>query len=216
MNYNLVVILSFTIAIAAIIGLVKFRRIDAVYYSFIFLMWLGLINEIVSFIVIRSKHSNAINSNIYVLLEAVLIVWFFNRQALFDASKKLFKWLILFYVLAWTLENTWMSSIKKFNSYFIVVYSFATVLMSITQINRLFYRERRMMLSNSVFLICIGFILFYTCKVLIEVFWIYGLNSSKEFRFQVYRIMTFVNVIVNLIFAFAVLWMPKKQEYTLL
>jgi hypothetical protein len=62
----------------------------------------------------------------------------------------------------------------------------------------------------------IGFIAFFTCKILIEIFWVYGLNSSRDFRVEVYRIMTFINLTVNLIYAITLIWMPAKREYTLL
>ena len=216
MDYNLVVIFSFSIVLAGIIGLFRFKKISLIYYSFIFLLWFGFLNEVISFILIKSNHSNAINSNIYVLLESVLIVWFFKTQTLFERAKKVANWMILFYIVIWCAQNFYFSSIINFSSYFTIVYSFITVLMSINLINRLISNEKGRIFRNSAFLICIGFILFYTCSVLIEIFWIYGLNSSLEFRFHVYRVMTFINLIVNLIYALAVLWIPKKREYTLL
>lgn len=216
MNPNLVAILSFSIAIAGIIGCVRFKKIDPAYYSFLFFVWLGLVNEIVSFILISVIHSNVVNSNIYVLLESMLLVWFFRTQALSEKPKKIFNWLFVIFILGWTFENFFMSSIHQFNSYFTVIYCFTTVLMSINLVNRLISNEKKLILRNPAFLICVCFILFFTCKALIEIFWIYGLNASKEFRIQVYDIMTFVNLIVNLIFALAVLWMPRKREYTLL
>ena len=83
-------------------------------------------------------------------------------------------------------------------------------------INRLIPEERGKLVKNSIFLVAIGFIAFYTFNSLIEIFWVYGLNASKDFRAGVYRIMTYINLIVNLIYAIAVLWIPRKREYTLL
>ena len=83
-------------------------------------------------------------------------------------------------------------------------------------INRLILDERSGLIKNSVFLITIGFIVFFTYKILIEIFWVYGLNASRDFRVEVYRIMTYINLAINLIYALAVLWIPKKREYTLL
>lgn len=216
MNYTLAAIFSFSIGIAGIIGVIRFNKINPIFYPFIFLIWLGLVNEIISFLLIRSGYSNAVNSNIYVLLESILIAWFFKYQGLFNEKYWNFAGVIILLVTLWVVQNFIISSIHRFTSYFNVVYSFIIVLMSIHLINRLIIREKRMIVRNPIFIICIGFILFYLCAVLIEIFWIYGLNSSKEFRFQVYQIMTIINLIVNLIYALAVLWIPRKQEYTLL
>lgn len=216
MNYNLIAIFSFSIGVPGITGLLRFRKIDASYYPFIFSLWLGLVNEVTSFLLIRQGYSNAINSNIYVLLESVLLLFFFKQQGLFRRHPGFFNGLLSLYIVLWVSENFLLSQIRKFDSYFIVVYSFSTVLMSISLLNNLIDSERKAIWRNAAFLIVVGFILFYTCTVLIEIFWVYGLNASRSFRFQVYRIMTFVNLFVNLIYTIAVLWMSRKREYTLL
>lgn len=216
MSPTLSAIISFSIAIPSIIGVLRITIIHRAFYPFLILLWMGLLNEIISYIVIKSGHSNAINSNAYVLIESLLFVWFFKSQGLFANRRKNEIKIIFLLVGLWGFENLYLSSIRQFSSYFIVVYSFIIVLMSINMINLLISKVKRRFIKNSTFLICIGLILFYTCATLIEVFWIYGLNSSKEFRFQVFEIMTFVNLAVNLIYAIAVLWMPRKREYTLL
>lgn len=215
MGHTVVAIMSFSIVFAAIIGLVRFKKIDQSYYPFIYIIWLGLANEILSFFLIRTRFSNAVNSNIYVLLEAVLLLWFFQAQSLFKKARYLLLILVIFYILTWAGENFWFSSIRLFSSYFIVFYSFVTVILSIHLINTLLSKTARSILKNAAFQLSIGLILFFTCKILIEIFWIYGLNSSRSFRLQVYRIMTFVNLFVNLLFAAAILWIPRRQEFTL-
>lgn len=216
MSQTLVAISGFSIALAAIFGAFRFRQIGSGYYSFIILAWIALANETISFLLIRAGHSNAVNSNIYVLLESLLILYFFHEQGLLRGKTRLVAILWTGYIVLWITENFFLSSLNRFHSYFIIAYSFITVLLSINQVNRLISSEKGMLLRNACFLICIGFILFNTCKVLIEIFWVYGLNASREFRIQVYRIMAWVNLLVNLIFAIAVLWIPRKREYTLL
>jgi hypothetical protein len=206
--------LSYAVAIAAIIGLVRIRVIDRAYYPFILLLWVALLTEITGTIVIRLYRTNAINSNIYVLLESVLILWFFRRLKLF--SKTFFAWLMTIFILAWIAENFIIFSITTFQSYFRVFYSFVIVLLSIHMINKLFSEERRKLIKNPVFLIMITFIVFFTYKTLIEIFYIYGLDASDEFKIQVYRIMPYINLTANLLYAIAVIWIPRKQEYTLL
>lgn len=216
MNHFLVVFFSYSIVLAAIIGLIRFNKLDKAYIPFILLVWAGLFNEIISTVSINLLRSNAVNSNIYVLLEAMLILWFFKNLKLFEKRKNLFYLIAFFYILLWVTDNFYFSSITQFSSYFGIGYSIITVLMSTQVINKLFLEEKARLNKNAVFVIMIGFIVFFTYKALIEIFWVYGLNASTSFRLQVYRIMSYINLSVNLMFALAILWIPRKREYTLL
>jgi hypothetical protein len=216
MSYEIIDLLSYSVAIAAIIGLVRINKIDRTFIPFIILMFLGLLNESLSSFLIRKGYSNAINANIYSLLEAILITIFFRKLGLFDRAKKMYSWLLLLFIAVWVTENFIISKITVFNSYFNITYSFAVVLMSITMINRVIIEAKKGLLTSPVFLICIGFTIFFIYTALIEIFWVYGLNSSPEFSTSVYRIMTYINLLVNLIYALAILWIPRKREYILL
>ena len=215
MNYAFIEYASYSIGIASFIGLVRFRKIDQAYYPFIILLWVGSLNELVNTLVINAGYSNAINSNLYILFESMLILWFFKRQHLFQQQPKLVWIFVTLYAAAWLTELS-LFSIRHFISYFTILYSFITVLMSISMINRLLMSERKLVIKHPLFIICVGFILFFTVAVLVETFWAYGLGSSKQFGMQVYRIQSYTNLITNFIFVFAVLWIPRKQVYTLL
>jgi hypothetical protein len=216
MNHTVVEILSYSIGIAAIAGLVRFRQLDQAYYPFIILLWTGLLNEIISTVSINLFYSNAVASNIYVLLESLLALVFFEKLHLFKKRKVLYPMLAALFITCWSIENFFMTGIGHFGSYFRILYSFAIVLMSIHTTNNLILEEKGMLIRNPVFLIMIGFIAFFTYKILIEIFWVYGLNASRDFRVEVYRILTYINLSVNLIYAITLIWMPGKREYTLL
>jgi hypothetical protein len=87
--------------------------------------------------------------------------------------------------------------------------------MSIAVLNILLTRERKSLLSHPVFLFCISFIIYYFYKVLVEAFWVYGLNSGKGFRMRVYAILMYINAFTNIMYAIAILWIPKRQRFTL-
>ena len=212
---NLIVVFSFSIAIAAIIGWIRFKKMNPTYYPFVICIWIGFLNEIISYFVIRSGHSNAINNNIYVLVEAILFTLQFKRWGLFQYNKWLFPLLIVLFIITWLAQNFYLSRISFFRSEFRILYSFALVLMSISQLNKILSREKKSLLKNSIFLICIGFILYYTYKIIVEAFWVYGLNNSRDFRNNVYLIMAYINLISNLIYAMAILWTPAKHRFSL-
>lgn len=216
MNFTLVQILSYAVGIAAILGLVYSRRIDRAFFPFIFFLWAGFLNEIISTICISVYRTNAINSNIYVLLSSLLVLWQFKGWGLFKRNNWVFPSLVFLFIGCWIIDSFFIGRINRFNPYYRIFYSFTIVLMSIQMINRLFSTQKKQLIRNSIFLICICFIVFFTYKALIEIFWVYGLNSTRDFRVEVYRIMTYINLTVNLIYAIAILWMPRKQESLLL
>jgi len=215
MSFTLVDIFSYAVAIAALIGLARLFKIDRAYWPFILLLWVALLNEALGTFFIRVFHSNAVNSNIYVLLESLLLLWFFERVGLFQRKRRFFYFFLAAFTVGWVVENLIIFTITEFHSYFRVFYSFVIVLMSIDMINRLFSVEKKKLIKHPLFLILVGFIAYFTYKALVEIFWIYGLNAGREFRIEVYRIMVYVNLAVNLLYAIAVLWIPRKREYIL-
>ena len=214
MNHSLVMIFSFSIIVPAIIGIIRFNMINRIYFPFILCIWVGLLNELISELLIDYFHvSNSVNTDIYCLIEALLYTWLFRNLNLFINAKQ-YILLMGFLCAAWLTDNFFISKITGFDSYFTIVYSLMIVLMSITILNRLIVQQINL-LANSTFLICASLIIYFTLMALMEIFWLYGLNSSSTFRLNIYRIMAYINLSVNLIFALAILWMHRKQEFTL-
>jgi len=214
MHFWLVTILNLCILIPAVLGCIRYSKINRVYYPVVYCIWIGAIIEVISHLFILSGYSNAVVSNIYVLVESILLSWQFKNWGIFDKRKYLFTWLIPLFLATWCLENFVFSKIIYFSSYFRIVYSFIIVIMSIIIINRLIVTERKSLLKNSTFLICIAFVFYYTLKVIVEAFWLYGLNDN-QFSTNLYDIAIFTNFFANLIYSVAILWMPNKQRFTL-
>lgn len=215
MNYQLSVIFSFSITIAAVIGWIRFKKINPTYYPFLICVWVGLLNEILSYIIAHTGHSTAVNNNIYVLAESLLFTWQFKNWGLFQRSKYLFVGILVSFSIFWYVESFFVPRITYITSYFRVFYSFVIILMSINIINELLIRERTNMLKSSAFLICTAFVIYYTYKVIVGVFWLYGLGGSRQFRISIVSILIYINLLTNLIYALAVLWMPTKHRFSL-
>lgn len=215
MGFYEYVILSFTIFIAGVIGIIRFQHIHKAYHPLLYFFWLASINEFVNFLLLLKRSDSLINNNIYVIVEAVLITWYFNRVGLFKRKPAFFYCLLTAFSVAWILENLLLGSLQTTSFYFRIFYSFVIVLMSIHCINDIITTSRGYLLKNASFLVCIGFILYFTYKVLVEAFGVYGLSTSVHFQVIVYTILIYINVIVNFIYALAALWMPKRQAFTL-
>jgi hypothetical protein len=213
MNYAQVVLFSFSILIAGIIGLIRFKKIDPVYYPFMFCTWIAGINEILSYALVRMGLANTVNNNIYALLEALLIIWQFKRWEFLDRYNKLYSFVIGLTMIVWVLENIGISSIYQVDFFFRVFDAFVIVLMSIHMVSWLIVNGRGGLLKNSMFLICVGYMFFFTFKILTEVFWLYGVRVSNDFSIHVYIIFTWINLFVNLLFAIAILCIPPRPRY---
>jgi hypothetical protein len=211
MSHTLVKILGFSIFIPALVALIRLKKINPIYYPFLICIWAGFINEAINYTLIDYYHmSNAVNTNIYCLVESLLYVWLFKRLGLFR-SERFHLLLIIFLCATWSLENL-VVNLKLFDGYFTIVYSLVIVLMSITMMNRAIIQQVNL-LTNSTFFICSALIIYFTTFALTEMFWLYGLTAGESFRLNIYRIMTYINATVNLIFASAILWMHRKQEF---
>ncbi|HMJ48489.1 MAG TPA: hypothetical protein VK498_14245 [Ferruginibacter sp.] len=215
MRYDLAVIIILILIIAGTLAIGRYKKIHNSYYPFLYLIWLGCINELLSLFLVLNGYQNAINNNIYVLGESLLILYFFKNLKMFNKTGKIFLVLLSALIILWFYENLILWKITSVSTYFRITYSFIAVLLSITSINNLLLKVRKNIFTNPDFLVCAGFIIFFTYKILVEVFWLYGLTLSTTFRTLIYGIMDYINLFCNILFALAVLWMPRKQIFTM-
>ncbi len=215
MSIGLLSFFSLSIFIAGIIAAFRFKKINKIYYPFLYLIWIGCLSEIVSIILAKNHLSSYINNNIYVLIESILITMLFKNFTLFNEYKKTFYLIIVSFVLAWVFENLIWGKINNFNVYFGIYNSFIIVLMSITIINKLLVRSMKNIFKNATFLLSIAFVLYFTFQVLIYAFWIYGVEAQRDFLLKLFSIMIYINLLTNLIYSLAISWMPRKLEFTL-
>jgi hypothetical protein len=213
-SFLLEIALNYSILIAAIIGIIRFKSIIRDYYPFIFIIWLGVFNETLSLVLIFTLGRNTVNSNIFVLLEYLLIVYQFYK---WNNKKGLKKYVILALLglAVWSADNLVLNSITHNNSLFRAFYSFLVVFFSIDQVNKLVIYERGPLFKNPMFIICITFLLYYGFKAFVESYNLFHLGLSKTLLRDLWIILYFVNGIANLLYAIAVLWIPTKVKFIL-
>lgn len=216
LSYYTVEALALSIFISGIIAIFRFKQIPETFRPFIYLIWIGCLNEVVSVYLAFRYHNNVICSIVYTLIESLFFLWFFKRLNLFDGINR--KWLYFLAVLfvgIW-IANSFLSDSfgTQITYYFDITYAFCLVILSIRVVNNLLFTERELMKSPA-FLICIGLIIFFTYQIIQRMFGLAGLKNSYTFRANVQVLLYIINFLVNLIFALAVLWMRKKQAFTL-
>lgn len=215
MSFYTAVVLGFVIFVPALLAFLRFKQIHCSYYPFIYLLWIGSLNELITFLLLMNHLPNAVSSNIYVLVESLLIVSFFRNYQVLRGHDKVYKALLVLITSTWLFETLVINSANEVSVYFRILYSFIVVILSISIINISLTDTRVSVLKNSDFLICACFILFFTYKIMVEMFWLYGLNTSSRFQLLIYDILNYINLFCNIVFMFAVLWMPKKQVFTM-
>jgi len=215
MQFTLIDLYCFSIAIAAIIAIVRYKRIYPGFRPFLFVCWASLATETVCYFMVYNEGNTYIPYGIYSLAESLLISWFFREMRLFDKRPRLFIILIGTYLLAWVVEGVFFGAFDRNMTWFRLGHSFIVVILSILLLGKELAVQRTFLLKSPVFLICIGFLLYYTCAVIAGVFDLYGYGGSSSFRQQVQWISMYSNVVVNLIYALAVLCMPHRLRYSL-
>lgn len=211
---------KFSIIFAVVIGIIRFKKIPVRYHPFVFLVWLALLNEILSSVFIYLFRNNAVNSNLYVLFEFLLIFWLFKNWGLFHKKQLFYKTCLFVLPLIWLLDTIIFHPVTRFSSWFRIIYSFVVVVCSMFYISNVFFSEKRNMLLNASFLISLTFLLYFSFKGLLEFFFLFNLEKSgppsiHQFYHNIVVTMGVINTLSNFIFALALLWIPKKDTYTL-
>lgn len=216
MNQSLSFLFSLSILPAAILGVIRFNKINKSYYPFIYLCWLAVLVEIISYLLIRAGLFTQLPSNVYILIEALLLVWQFRLWGSFERRPRTYPILLTGFVLFWIVDNFFIAGIHNTSSYSRIGFSLTLVILGIDQINRMIVRERKSFLTNAKFLICIAIIIFFSYKIAIEAFFLYAISqeSTSAFVRNIFTIQKYVNLLANLIYAYAVLWIPRKKNFT--
>jgi hypothetical protein len=211
-NYKIIAAGSYSIAIAAVIGWIRLPKLNKAYQPFILITSASLANEIISHILIQHKKSNAVALNVFGFFDAILWLWQFRKWTRVLKYHVVVHAAAFVLVLLWTLENIVLQKLFTFGSAYAITLSFSVVIFSIIELTRL-VAEKDKLITNAKFLICCGAILFYTYRILVECIYAPGFSKNEIFLANVFTILALVNLIVNLLFALAVLWIPGKQKF---
>ena len=208
-------LISLTVLFPFIVGLVRHHRIGQMYRPFFYLIILDVLTELVTGYLIRVAHvHNAISSNVFVLLEWILICWQFYIWGL-RAMTEVFLTILLFPIAIWITENLVFGHIVDFSPYFRVFDAFLIVMLSVNKINYMITHDDRKLYGNPVFLICISLIFFFIYRIILE--WAYqtSLDGATQTTNIIIMLNAWFNALTNIIFAIALLRIPRPRKFTL-
>ncbi|PWT96030.1 MAG: hypothetical protein C5B52_16575 [Bacteroidetes bacterium] len=204
---------SLSVLIPAVIGLIRFRHVDDSYRIFIVFLWLGFIAEIANRLLIVTMKTNAPSWNIYNVLEFLILMTLFRKWQVWKGRERWYLPFLIFSLLIWIADVFIFGNIKQFNSYFGIYYCFIIVMFAITNLNKQITTEKGDIIRSPQFIICIGLTIFFTYRLFVEVSLMPVFSISRDFFQRVFDIQVYVNLLVNLIYAIAILCLPRKRIY---
>ena len=204
---------SLSILFAAVIGLIRYRFINRSYQPFLWYIFLSLFNELLVGLFLspeRLKMVQVADWNIFNLFECLIFLLQFYCCQLFSRLKEMFFVLMSILVVIWIGENFFVSTINSFNYVFLISYSFVFALLSIYTINSIVVKHNRSLFRNPMFIICVGLVIYYIYTII--VFTLLLVGTEKTVLREVFNIKVFVNAFVNLLFAVAVCFIPRRSK----
>lgn len=214
-SYQLMFISSFSVLIPLSFSLINFKQINQLFYPFISLIFLNFINETIAWVMlIKMIEGLRYLYNVYFLCEALIILWQFKVWGLFTYKKYLFYLIAVLYLLVWTLDSLYFDSAGKLNSYFIVLYSFCVILMSLHMLYQIMKEDTPKIVGHPIFIICTTYLFFYVYTVITEALSLYPIYSKADtgFKWQILNLLNVINIISNLGYALGVTQIQKRQR----
>lgn len=153
------------------------------------------------------------NSNIYVLIEFILLVWQFKKWNNWNRLTPIS--IIGIGMAVWMIDHFYLHSLKEDTSAFRMAYSFAVLILSMRQIAKIVVSGTRSNGKKPELIFCIGFILYFIFKTYYESFNLIYTGVSTAFFTLLWLTMTIINFITNLIYTYAIIWIRKKIPFTL-
>ncbi|WEK36553.1 MAG: hypothetical protein P0Y53_03490 [Candidatus Pseudobacter hemicellulosilyticus] len=213
-------VLSLSIIIAVIIGIVRYRKMDRAYYPFVYFTIVAFLMELAAHYMVKHRVQTEIIIaivHVYGFLEFFLFARLFHNWGLFNRQKDVF-YAVAGAGLAFCLGAVLLvHGLRELNYYFLIAYSFALIFFSVSSINKMVVHDRGNIFRNPQFIICLGIIIFYIFFILVNVTYLSGFRENREisvsFRTNLQNINVYSNLLVNLLYAVAMIWIPRKQNF---
>ncbi len=207
-------LLSQSILIPIIIGLLRIKHLNRNYDAFFLLLVIGFFSELVSFILIESfNKSNAVVIKLYSLLECMIILYQFFVWAE-GRGKAVFVFLWVVCPLFWIVEVFVFNNLNTFSPYFRVFYAFVLVLLSVNQINSMIVDHQGSLFNNPRFILSLGFIIIFLYQIIYEASFFVG-SEQSEVANKIILGFGYINFTVNVLYAVAMFYITgRRNDYS--
>ncbi|TAD81629.1 MAG: hypothetical protein EAY75_17470 [Bacteroidetes bacterium] len=210
-------LLSFTIVIPAIIGLVRYRQMDRRYHPFVWICCFTVCSELFKFYLNLQNITSTASYNIALMVVSCLYLYLFWGWGLLRRPRGFVYGFAAILLVVWVADHFLIGGIRIHarTNLFRVCFALTIVTMSIENLSRLVTLEKQNLARNAQFLICLSLTLYYTFRILIDVFMPLG-SFSRSFQFNLATTQRIFLQLLYFTFALATLWIPTKKKFTML
>src|ERR1700733_6482909 len=144
MSDTTIFILSLGIAITAIIGIARYRKIDVSYHPFVYYACLATLIEVVDYILLEKEMYGTFSflTNVYAFAEFFLLSLLLHNWGLFKRNKNVFVLIMAFFFLLWVV-TLFIRGYDKMDYTFFIIMSFTIIFFSISSFNRMIVDDRK-------------------------------------------------------------------------
>ncbi len=180
----------------------------------VIILILGGFNDVVSFISIKLRHTNTLNSNIYQLVEFVMIVWLFRRWP--SVRRNYFHQIVMTLgIVIWTLDFFVFHSLVENSALFRVLGPILLIYVIVDQINyTLLNRDNSIIVSRM--LIKGGFVLYFLYSTFVETIELFPSQIQYPYFPQLWYIQGCVSILLNVLISIAFICHREKPTYSIL
>ncbi|RYF91428.1 MAG: hypothetical protein EOO03_01375 [Chitinophagaceae bacterium] len=203
---------SSTLLAAAVAGGIKVRSMDSRYRWIVVYLIAGVVNEVIGFFCGWWFRTNVVNNNFFMLAELLILNFQFMAWNQDDRKKQWYLLPVIFFSGLF-LVTSLLQGVKQPLVYFNFLYCFYLALCATTWLARLMATDDRPFYKNARAIICSCMMIYFSYRIIVEAFWLYGLNISAAFRIEVQAIIRWINLFINFLYLYALKWIPKKPDY---
>jgi len=207
------IVLAATVLLPALLSLFRYRHVSSNNRWLLVLVWLGAVNEVTSLLTALILKSNAGTSNMYLLLETMVLLILFYRWA--AISKKAAICLAFITTGLWCLDNFLFSNIQSFYGFYPLLYSMVMICLAVKLLLRNAAAELYNVFTNGRYVAGGALILYFAMKALTESFFVFDDGLSIQLQTNLVFITLITNAVTNILYVHAILCFSRKEEYLL-
>ena len=212
-NWKLIsLVVALSSLIPLITGVIKFNKIHNKYKSFIYLIALYALTEIVGQILIFINQAvlHTLMMNVFVFLDffflyTIIVHWIRRKPKVYDYA------IVILLAFIWIYDNLILNKITVTNSIFRIIYSIVICAISISLMNKQIMNLNRQFFRDPLFIIGLSSLIFYTYKAIYESIYLINVNNNHTLIIS-FGILIIINFLNYLLLTIAILCMEKRNK----
>lgn len=201
----------YSIAMPALVGLLFYKRLQAVQKTLLILILLSTLIEIIALWVIHQGGYQHLVYRIFTILEFSLLTYIFAQGIKPFFTEFFFKGAVIFFFLFVLADMIWISGIVQFNSYSTAIEGLILIFFSLIFFYKTLQELQIQHLEREpLFWISTGVLLYFASSLFIFLFTNY-INSSTRSLFIIWGIHGIFSILLNIFYSIA-LWVKPSPS----